>query len=165
MGLCFAMFVFLTFRGPLASHDSNPYPNRSRIARYNATPVWDPSLTPKMPSKKFMWVPVLSQEMKHINFFLGSKMGCFGWGPKTFMCFFPSPEMARPGISTPRPKILDSQNLPPANALKIPKKYPKNTKNAYFGCFFSVFLGYFLGFQNFGTGSLCWKSLRASSVP
>ena len=37
MGLCFAIFVFLTFRGPLASHDSNPYPNRSRIARYNAT--------------------------------------------------------------------------------------------------------------------------------
>ena len=39
MGLCFAIFVFLTFRGPLASHDSNPYPNRSRIARYNATKV------------------------------------------------------------------------------------------------------------------------------
>ena len=37
MGLCFAIFVFLTFRGPLASHDSNPYPNHSRIARYNAT--------------------------------------------------------------------------------------------------------------------------------
>ena len=36
-GPCFARFVFLTFRGPLASHDSNPYPNRSRIARYNAT--------------------------------------------------------------------------------------------------------------------------------
>ena len=35
--LCFARFVFLTFRGPLASHDSNPYPNRSRIARYDAT--------------------------------------------------------------------------------------------------------------------------------
>ena len=35
--LCFARFVFLTFRGPLASHDSNPYPHRSRIARYNAT--------------------------------------------------------------------------------------------------------------------------------
>ena len=35
--LCFARFVFLTFRGPLASHDSNPYPIRSRIARYNAT--------------------------------------------------------------------------------------------------------------------------------
>ena len=37
MGLCFARFVFLTFRGPLASHDSNPYPKRSRIERYNAT--------------------------------------------------------------------------------------------------------------------------------
>ena len=37
MGLCFARFVFLTFRRPLASHDVNPYPNRSRIARYNAT--------------------------------------------------------------------------------------------------------------------------------
>ena len=36
-GLCFARFVFLTFRRPLASHDSNPYPKRSRIARYNAT--------------------------------------------------------------------------------------------------------------------------------
>ena len=34
--LCFAGLVFLTFRGPLAPHDSNPYPNRSRIARYNA---------------------------------------------------------------------------------------------------------------------------------
>ena len=30
-------FVFLTFRGPLASHDSNPYPTDGRIARYNAT--------------------------------------------------------------------------------------------------------------------------------
>ena len=39
MGLCFATFVFLTFRGPLASHDSNPYPNRNRITRYNATKV------------------------------------------------------------------------------------------------------------------------------
>ena len=36
-GLCFARFVLLTFRGLLASHNSNPYPNRSRIARYNAT--------------------------------------------------------------------------------------------------------------------------------
>ena len=35
--LCFTRFVFLMFRGPLASHDSNPYPNRSRIAQYNAT--------------------------------------------------------------------------------------------------------------------------------
>ena len=32
-GLCFARFVFLTLRGPLASHNSN----RSRIARYIAT--------------------------------------------------------------------------------------------------------------------------------
>ena len=38
-GLCFSRFVFLTFRGPLASHDSDPYPNRSHIARYNATKV------------------------------------------------------------------------------------------------------------------------------
>ena len=37
MGLCFAIFVFLTFRGPLASHDSNPYLDRTRIARYDAT--------------------------------------------------------------------------------------------------------------------------------
>ena len=36
-GLRFAGFVFLTFRGYLASHDSNPYLHRSRIARYNAT--------------------------------------------------------------------------------------------------------------------------------
>ena len=36
-GLCFARFVVLTFRGPFASQDSNPCPNRSRIARYNAT--------------------------------------------------------------------------------------------------------------------------------
>ena len=36
-GLCFARLVFLTFRGPLASHDSNPYPKCSGIARYNAT--------------------------------------------------------------------------------------------------------------------------------
>ena len=32
MGLCFARFVFLTFRGPLASHGSNPHPKRSRIS-------------------------------------------------------------------------------------------------------------------------------------
>ena len=38
-GLGFAGLVFLAFRGLLASHDSNPYPNRSRIARYNATKV------------------------------------------------------------------------------------------------------------------------------
>ena len=27
------------FCGPLALHNSNPYPNRSRIARYNATKI------------------------------------------------------------------------------------------------------------------------------
>ena len=45
-GLCFARFVFFwTFRG--ASHDSNPYPNCSRIARYNATKFKNaPSGTP-----------------------------------------------------------------------------------------------------------------------
>ena len=30
----------LTCRMPLASHDSNPYPNHSRIARYNATKIF-----------------------------------------------------------------------------------------------------------------------------
>ena len=39
MGLCFTICVFLTFHGPLASHGSNPYPSRSRVARYNATKV------------------------------------------------------------------------------------------------------------------------------
>ena len=33
------MFVFLTCRGLLASHDSSPYPNRSCIARKNATKI------------------------------------------------------------------------------------------------------------------------------
>ena len=32
-GLCFARFFILTFCGLFASHNSNPYPNRSRIAR------------------------------------------------------------------------------------------------------------------------------------
>ena len=34
------------------------------------TPLFDPKITPK----KFMWVPfcALSQEMRHINFFLGA---------------------------------------------------------------------------------------------
>ena len=37
-GPCVSQGLYvLTFRGPLASHDSNPYPNRGRIARYNAT--------------------------------------------------------------------------------------------------------------------------------
>ena len=49
-GPVFAMFAFLTFRGPLASHDSNPYPNRSRIARYNAT-------NPVLPFLVFFGIP------------------------------------------------------------------------------------------------------------
>ena len=36
-GLCFAGFVFLTFRGPFASDDVNPYLKRSRNARYKAS--------------------------------------------------------------------------------------------------------------------------------
>ena len=42
-GLCFAKFVFLTFRGPFALHDSNPYPNRSQISGYNAAKKFGPS--------------------------------------------------------------------------------------------------------------------------
>ena len=38
--LCFAGFVLLTFRRLLASHDSNPYPDRSRITRYNASKLF-----------------------------------------------------------------------------------------------------------------------------
>ena len=40
--------------------------------------------------------------------------------------------------NSPRPEILDSQNLPP----KYPentKKYPENTENAYFWYFFGIF--------------------------
>ena len=51
-GLCFARFVFLTFRGPLASHDSNPYPKRSRIARYNATKIINFNWATRQPWKK-----------------------------------------------------------------------------------------------------------------
>ena len=36
-GPVFRNVCVLTFHGQLASHDSNPYPQRSRIARYNAT--------------------------------------------------------------------------------------------------------------------------------
>ena len=36
-GLCFTRFVCLTFHGPFASNGSNPYLNRNRIERYNAT--------------------------------------------------------------------------------------------------------------------------------
>ena len=39
--------------------------------------------------------------------------------------------------NTPRPEVLDSQNLPQITP-KIPKKYPQNTKNAHFGYFFGI---------------------------
>ena len=51
--------------------------------------------------------------------------------------------------NTPRPEILDSQNLPPKcpeNTEKIPPKYQKCT----FLVFSRYFWGIFLGFQNFG---------------
>ena len=60
--------------------------------------------------------------------------------------------MARPGISTkntekntPRPEILDSQNLPPKcpkNTRKYQKKYTQNTKSTHFGYSFGL-LGVF----------------------
>ena len=31
--------LFLTFRGPFASHEANTFPNRTRIARYRRTPT------------------------------------------------------------------------------------------------------------------------------
>ena len=45
-------------------------------------PFGTPFLTPKVPPKKFMWVPFLSpfQEMRHINFFLGAQKGVFWVG-------------------------------------------------------------------------------------
>ena len=62
--------------------------------------------------------------------------------------------------NTPRPEILDSQNLPPKypeNTEKIPRKYRK----CVFLVFFRYFWGIFLGFQNFGPGVLflyfSWK--------
>ena len=47
-----------------------------------------PFLTPKIPPKKVYVRPlfcVLSQEMRCINFFWGSRMWCFGLGAKKFM--------------------------------------------------------------------------------
>ena len=55
--------------------------------------------------------------------------------------------------NTPRPEILDSQNLPPKypeNTEKIPRKYRK----CVFLVFFRYFGGIFLGFQNFGPGGI-----------
>ena len=57
-----------------------------------------PFLNPQIPLIKFMWVPfcVLSQEMRHINFFLwGPKWGVWGGGQKVYVekvyVLFPSP--------------------------------------------------------------------------
>ena len=52
-GLCFARFVFVTFRRPFALHDSNPYPLRSRIAQYKTTKSpTSPKESPKQSPKK-----------------------------------------------------------------------------------------------------------------
>ena len=44
-----------------------------------------PLFGPKIPLKKFMWVPfaVLSQEMRHTNFFFSGD--CLGWGQKVYV--------------------------------------------------------------------------------
>ena len=49
-------------------------------------PVWDSLFDPpKSPRKSSCgsFFGVLSQETRHINFFLGAQSGCFGWGPKS----------------------------------------------------------------------------------
>ena len=56
-----------------------------------------PVLIPKSPRKSLCGslFCVLSQEMRHINFFLGAKVGGFGWGPKSLcrksLCAFSVP--------------------------------------------------------------------------
>ena len=54
----------------------------------------------------------------------------------------------------PRPKILDSQNIPPKIPRKYRKKYPEKTQKCVFWVFFWYFGGVFLGFQNFGPGGI-----------
>ena len=52
--------------------------------------VWDPLVDPKLPAKKFVWIPfcVLSQEMRHIIFFFrGPKIGCLGGGGPKSLCW------------------------------------------------------------------------------
>ena len=62
---------------------------------------------------------------------------------------WPDPEFPRkmPKKIPPGPKFW-TPRIYPQNTPKIPKKYPENTENAYFGIF-SVFLGYFLGVPEF----------------
>ena len=57
--------------------------NKKKLLVPENGPFGTPFLTPKIPLKKFMWVPfvILSQEMRHINFFLGAQIGVFFfWG-------------------------------------------------------------------------------------
>ena len=64
-------------------------------------PVWDPLFDPKFPPEKVYVDPffcVLSQEMRHINFFLGPKWGVLGGGQKVYVekvyVLFPSLKFA-----------------------------------------------------------------------
>ena len=57
--------------------------------RMQDIPFWDPSCGPKTPHEKVYVGPlfgVLSQEMMHINFFVGVRnWGCFGWGSNIYV--------------------------------------------------------------------------------
>ena len=67
-------------------------------------PFGTPFLTPKSPRKKLCGSPfcVLSQEMRHIIFFLGAQNGVFWVGVKKFMlkksCAFRPPKYLRDGF-------------------------------------------------------------------
>ena len=62
-------------------------------------PFGTPFLTPRIPPKKFMWVPFLCsfpKKIRHMNFFLGAQNGGFwGGGQKVYVekvyVLFPSP--------------------------------------------------------------------------
>ena len=71
----------MTFCGPFASHDSNLYPTRSGIARYNATKRGGKALDP--------WA--LRRESKTSTGKLGPTGFCYlcsktKWPPFTFLC-------------------------------------------------------------------------------
>ena len=62
--------------------------NRTKLFVAENGPFGTPFLTPKNPSKKFMWVSFLRPfpgNEAHKLFFWGPKMGCFGWVLKKFM--------------------------------------------------------------------------------
>ena len=83
----------------LVSRMLNPVRNKvnGRLDHFGPKwPVWTPLLTPKIPPKKFMWVPFLrpfpGKNEAHQLFFWGPN-GVFWVGPKKFMlkklmCFF-----------------------------------------------------------------------------